>query len=71
MDSKAQEKVCKNIYQRFPPLQDKRPKVSKQGENYLLIFSGAGETPDGKRIQQTVRVVATEDGKIIKTSMSR
>jgi hypothetical protein len=72
MDKKALDKVCNKIYRRFPPLKDKRPRVSKQGENhYLLIFSGSGESPDGKTIQQTIRVVATEDGKIVKTSMSR
>jgi hypothetical protein len=72
MEKKALDKVCNHIYRRFPPLKDKRPRVSKQGENhYLLIFSGSGESPDGKTIQQTIRVVATEDGNIVKTSMSR
>lgn len=72
MDNSALEKVCRQIYKRFPPLKDKRPKVSKQaGDNYLLIFSGSGKSPDGRSIQQTIRVVANEDGKIIKTSMSR
>lgn len=72
MDKQAIEKVCRNIYRRFPSLKNKSPKVSSQGSGrYLLVFSGSGKTPDGKTIQQTVRVVATEDGKIIKTSMSR
>lgn len=72
MDKKSVDKICKNIYKRFPPLSGIRPKVSKQGdERFLLVFSGSGKTPDGMTIQQTVRVVATDDGKIIKTSMSR
>ena len=72
MDKKSVDKVCKNIYKRFPPLSGSRPKVSKQGEDrYLLVFSGSGKTPDGKTIQQTIRVVATDEGRIIKTSMSR
>ncbi len=71
MEKKALDKVCREIYRKFPPLKDKKPKVSKQGNNYLLVFSDSGRTPDGKTIQQAVRVVATEDGKIIKTSMSR
>jgi len=72
MDKQAIDKVCRSIYRRFPPLKHKSPKVSSQGSGcYLLIFSGSGKTPDGKTIQQTVRVVATEDGRIIKTSMSR
>ncbi len=72
MEKKAIEKVCKHIYRRFPPLDNKRPRVSSQGKGrYLLVFSGSGKTPDGKTIKNTVRVVATEDGRIIKTSMSR
>jgi len=72
MDKSALDKVCHQIYKRFPTLQDKKPKVSKQaGDNYLLVFSGSGKSPDGRSIQQTVRVVASGDGKIIKTSMSR
>jgi len=72
MDDKALDQVCKKIYRRFPSLKNKRPKVSKQGDDrYLLVFSGSGETPDGKSIQQTIRVVASNDGNILKTSMSR
>ncbi len=72
MDKNALDKVCKNIYSRFPPLKNSRPKVSKQGEDrFLIVFSGSGESPDGKQIKQTLRVVATNDGKILKTSMSR
>jgi len=72
MDKKAVEKVCRNIYQQFPPLMDKKPSITQQGgDRYLLIFSGQGKTPDGNTIQQTIRVVATEDGQILKTSMSR
>jgi len=72
MDKKSLGKVCKSIYRRFPPLKNKQPKVTGHGKGqYLLVFSSGGKTPDGKSIQQTVRVVATEDGRIIKTSMSR
>ena len=72
MDKKALDKVCKNISNRFPPFKNTHPKVSKQGDDrFLLVFSGSGETPDGHKIKQTLRVVATDDGKILKTSMSR
>ena len=72
MEKSALDKVCQKIYQRFPTIKETRPKVSKQtNDHYLLVFSGSSKTPDGKTIQQTVRVVASEDGRIIKTSMSR
>jgi len=72
MEQKLIDKVCKQIYQRFPMVRKTRPKISKQGsDRYLLIFSGSGSTPDGEQIQHTVRVVASEDGRILKTSTSR
>lgn len=72
MEKNALDKVCCRIYKQFPPLNNKRPKVLKQNENrYLLIFSGSGKTPNGKTIQQTVRVVADQNGRILKTSMER
>lgn len=72
MDKKAIDSVCQKIYRKFPPFRNKTPKITKQGdERYLLIFSGTGTAPDGEKIQQTIRVVASEDGRILKTSMSR
>ena len=72
MNKISMDKVCKIVYRRFPALNHKRPKVTSHGENrYLLIFSGSGKTPDGKTITNTVRVVSDDEGKIIKTSMSR
>jgi len=72
MDKSILEKVCQDVYQRFPVVKGRKPKVSKQAEDrYLLVFSGTGKSPDGQSIQQMLRVVAAEDGRIIKTSMSR
>lgn len=72
MDKDALDKVCRQVYRRFPTVANQRPKVSAQGKDrYLLIFSGSGKAPDGKTIQQTVRVVATADGRIVKSSVSR
>ncbi|MFN2305062.1 MAG: hypothetical protein ACK2TV_15130 [Anaerolineales bacterium] len=72
MDKSTLEKVCTKIYHRFPSMRGKKPSVSKQTEDrYLLLFSGSHQTPDGKTIQQTLRVVTSEDGRILKTSMSR
>jgi hypothetical protein len=72
MDKITLDKVCRQVYRQFPVLKDKRPKVSKQGEGrHLLVFSSSGQSPDGKNISMNVRVVADDDGKIIKTSMSK
>ena len=72
MDKSVLDKVCAKVYQRFPHLHGKKPSVSRQAEGrFLLLFSGSSQTPDGKTIQQTLRVVASDEGHILKTSMSR
>jgi hypothetical protein len=72
MDKTTLDKLCRQIYKQFPIVQDKNPVVSKQGnDRYLLVFSSSGKTPDGKTIQHQIRVVATEAGQILKSSMSR
>lgn len=72
MNKQALDKVCKDVYQQFTTVDAVKPKVTRQGDNkYLLVFSGSGETPDGRTIKQNIRVVVTDDGRIIKTSMSR
>jgi hypothetical protein len=72
MDKNILEKVCQDVYQRFPVVKGRQPKVSKQAQDrYLLVFSGTGKSPDGQSIQHMLRVVAAADGRILKTSMSR
>jgi len=72
MDKNALDKVCQKIYKQFPPFVNKLPKVLKQSDNrFLLVFSAADQTPNGKSIQLTVRVVADQNGRILKTSMQR
>ena len=72
MNKSILEKVCQDVYRRFPVVKGCHPKVSKQAEDrYLLVFSSAEKSPDGQSIQQMLRVVTAEDGRIIKTSMSR
>lgn len=72
MERSVLDKVCRQVYRRFPNLKDKKPKVTSQGnDRYLLLFSNSGKTPDGKTIKQTVRVVTDNTGRILKTSTSR
>jgi hypothetical protein len=76
MDAKAIDKICGQIYRRFPEVSGSKPKVQTQDadrdeQNYLMIFKGSGTTADGKKIDRTVRVVATGAGKILKVTTSR
>lgn len=72
MEKNVLEKISKLIYKQYPVIQGQTPAVSKQANNqYLLIFTAHGKTPDGMTIEHKIRVVATEDGQILKTSTSR
>jgi hypothetical protein len=72
MDNHALQSICDQIYSRFPEVKGVRPKVSSYtGTQVLLIFTGKATTADGKSLSRTVRVVASEDGKIGKVTTSR
>jgi len=72
MEDKALNQICQSVYRKFPELKGARPSVKSQTTgNYLLIFSGKAKTEDGKTISRTVRVTASETGKIVKMSTSR
>lgn len=71
MDTQTLNKVCRQIYNRFPQVEGQKPKIKPQTEEtFLLIFEGHATTADGKSIRQTVRATVTKNGKILKTSLS-
>ena len=72
MDAKSKTSVCSSVYSQFPELKGTSPQVkSLPGDKYQLIFQGKALTENGKSLPRTVRVVANEDGKILKLSTSR
>lgn len=72
MNRQALEKICAQVYQKFPEVAGSAPKVQPYGESqHLLIFQGKGTTASGHAIQRMVRVVATQDGKVVKITTSR
>jgi len=72
MDDKYLQQVCNSVYRQFPEMKGARPTVtSLPGDKYQLVFHGKAETPDGKKISRTVRVAASETGKILKLTTSR
>ncbi len=72
MEDKYIQLVCNSVYRQFPELRGARPSISSlPGDKFQLIFHGKGETPDGKKIDRTVRVAASENGKILKLTTSR
>lgn len=73
MEANILDKVCEQVYRKFPDMAGSKPKVQAQPDtsNYLITFKGSATTADGKKIQRVVRVVATDKGKILKFSTSR
>ncbi len=72
MKASSIQKVTEKVLSRYPKLAGKRPKVSEQAPGrYLLVYSFSDELPGGKNILQNIRVVADEEGNIIKMSSSR
>ncbi len=72
MDSRVKSSVCAEVYRQFPEVKGNSPEVkSMPGEKYQLVFHGKVKTEDGKSLNRTVRVVADENGRIIKLSTSR
>jgi hypothetical protein len=72
MDPAVLDSVCKKVYLRFPEVKGARPTVQNYAEgSVLLVFKSKGTTVDGREMKRTIRVVATNDGKISKASASK
>lgn len=72
MNRQALSSLCEQIYRRFPQVAGSQPTVQSRPDGQsLLIFRGTAKTADGHTINQTVRVVASPEGKIVKTTTSK
>lgn len=71
MNSEALQKVIKSVKSRYPRLDDSSPKVTVQGDNYLITFKRTDQLPGGKSLEQTIRVVADGQGNTLKITSSK
>ena len=84
MDTQVINKVSSSVYNRFPEFKGCRPTVSKQKKpqakstptkaTYLLTYKTKAlvlTSSGSKSLPRSVRVVATENGKILKMTTSR
>lgn len=71
MKQNALSKVQKEVVKQFPEMEGTKPSVKSQQSQYLLTFRGKAELPGGKKMSRIVRVVADEDGRVLKISTSR
>ena len=63
--------ICRQVYKKFPEVNGVLPRERAQGSQTLLIFEGSAQTANGKTIKRVVRVVVSDEGKIVKTTTSR
>ena len=72
MDPDVIDKVCAQIYRKYPEFKGKKPKIKAYaGSQQLLVFTIQVETADGKSMPRTIRVIVDENGKIGKITTSR
>lgn len=77
MKSKAVSQITHQVVDQFPELNGVKPAVRRQdtpgngASQFLLTYKGVAELPGGKQMKRIVRVVADEDGHVIRISTSR
>ena len=72
--------INQEVYRRFPEVEGKQPKVRQQNSSgerseakattYLLIYQGHVTTSTNRIMTRLVRVVANDQGKILKITTS-
>ena len=79
MDDKTISIISKQIAQQFPEVAGAAPSIKSQAtakgtgrfSTYLLTFKGRVDQPGGFAINRAVRVVADDNGRILKITTSR
>ncbi|NIM92634.1 MAG: hypothetical protein GTO18_02825 [Anaerolineales bacterium] len=75
MDSSAVDKISRKVSKQFPEMKGVRPTVRREngkGEpSYVLTYKGKIELPGGRKMNRIVRVVANENGKVLRMSTSK
>jgi len=81
MDQDKIKTINKEVYRRFPEIKGKKPKVQvlklsnkrgpEQTKTYLLVYGSQASTSTHQVLSRMVRVVATDEGVIVKITTSK
>jgi len=80
MDASLIKSISQDVYRRFPEFEGIQPKVQKHTtqpkasgspQTFLLTYNHRVSLPDQKTLPRWVRVVANEQGRILKVTTSR
>ncbi len=74
-------RISREVYKDFPELKGTTPNIKPQGapttgkamgiERFLLTFKSNITLPNGNKMQRVVRVIADQNGKVIKKTTSK
>lgn len=77
MNQETVGKITRTVVGQFPEMDGVKPAIRRQappGDSpalFLLTFKAAASLPNGKSLQRVVRVVADDEGRVIRISTSR
>jgi hypothetical protein len=76
MEKSTITKLTKQIIRKFPEMEGVRPSLKRKGgyENgaqYELTFKSSAQLPGGRTMRRVVRVIADENGRILRMSTSK
>jgi hypothetical protein len=69
-------KLTQSVSRQYPEMASVKPSVRKQskpggGSQFLLTYKGKAQLPGGRTMSRIVRVVADENGRLIRMSTSK
>ena len=77
MDREAIDRVNRKVSRQFPEMKSVHPSVkaesnaSNSKQKFSLTYKGKANLPNGRTIRRIVRVVADENGKVLRMSTSK
>lgn len=76
MDRSAISRLSNSVVRQYPEMKSVRPTIKEQkkpggGSQFLLTYKGKAKLPGGRTMSRIVRVVADEDGRLIRMSSSK
>jgi hypothetical protein len=76
MEKSLISKLTRSVTRKYPEMASSKPSVRKQskpggGIQFLLTYKGKARLPGGRTMSRIVRVVADENGRLIRMSSSK
>lgn len=76
MDHSVITRLSRTVTRKYPEMASVKPSVRKQskpggGTQFLLTYKGKAQLPGGRTMSRIVRVVADENGRLLRMSTSK